>query len=267
MSIFKVALLQLTATPHPTLNLKTGLEACRTAKGMGADLVLFPELWQIGYDAQAMRPAFALDSHHDFLEAFQELAWKLKLAIVVTYLGKGREKPTNSLVLINQTGNIILTYSKVHTCQFDSPENELECGKEFPVASLDFANDSVKLGTMICFDREFPESARTLMLKGAEIILIPNSCSLHNDSLLGDLRLQQVRSRAFENMVGIALTNYPRPKEDGHSCAVDVDGQFLTLANEQEGIFLASFDLKRIRQWKQNEVWGAKYRHPHSYLI
>ena len=38
-----------------------------------------------------------------------------------------------------------------------------------------------KLGIMICYDREYPESARILMLKGAEIILVPNDCGSMQD--------------------------------------------------------------------------------------
>jgi 5-aminopentanamidase len=153
----------------------------------------------------------------------------------------------------------------VHTCSFDSPENNLDFGHSFHVVPLHFASGTVNIGAMICFDREFPESARTLMLKGAEIILTPNSCSMQYDSLIGDIRFQQLRARAFENMLGIALVNYPKPKNDGHSCAINVDGQPIVLAQENEEICLASFDLNRIRKWQQDEVWGAKHRHPQSY--
>ncbi len=51
---------------------------------------------------------------------------------------------------------------------------------------------------MICFDREFPESARILMLKGAELILVPNACPMEIN------RLSQLRGRAFENMIAVA---------------------------------------------------------------
>ena len=71
------------------------------------------------------------------------------------------------------------------------------------------------MGAMICYDREFPESARVLMLKGAEVILIPNACNMSG------FRMNQLRVRAYENMVGIALTNYAAPQQDGHSVAFD----------------------------------------------
>src|SRR4051794_38026705 len=66
---------------------------------------------------------------------------------------------------------------------------------------------------MICYDREFPESARVLMLGGAELILTPNACGLDAD------RLGQFRARAYENMVGVAMANYATPDptdDDGH---------------------------------------------------
>ena len=49
--------------------------------------------------------------------------------------------------------------------------------------------------------------------------------------------LRKFRARALENMVGIALTNYPVPLNDGHSCAFDPAGKTLVRAEESEGIF------------------------------
>ena len=107
-----------------------------------------------------------------------------------------------------------MTYAKVHTCDF-SMEAACTPGDDFYVCSLDTDKGDVKVGAMICFDREFPESARILMLKGAELILTPNSC------LLDDGRVGQFRARAFENMVGVAMTNYAAPQCNGRSVAFD----------------------------------------------
>ena len=68
---------------------------------------------------------------------------------------------------------------------------------------------------MICYDREFPESARELMLGGAELILVPNACPMAGE------RTSQLRSRAFENMTAIATVNYSAPDQDGHSSVFD----------------------------------------------
>lgn len=126
---------------------------------------------------------------------------------------------------------------------------------------------------MICFDREFPESARILMLKGAEIILVPNACPMEIN------RISQLRARAFENMLGLATCNYPTGKPDcnGHSTAFDgvvyppdeeLSRDTLILdAGEAPGIYLASFDMDMLRQYRATEVHGNAYRRPQKYGI
>lgn len=81
----------------------------------------------------------------------------------------------------HRTAQNWLHYSKVHTCDFDL-EKVLSSGDDFYVTDLDIGKGTVKIGSMICFDREFPESARILMLKGAEIILAPNACPMEINS-------------------------------------------------------------------------------------
>ena len=267
MNTFTIALLQLIPETALEENLAKGLKACEHAKALGADLALFPEMWQIGYSSELMNLRHALSLQDDFIQQFCTKAQSLKMAIALTYLGKGASKSTNNVVLIDAAGNIVFDYAKVHICSFepDGTERGLEGGQTFKVADLAFRGGNVRIGAMICFDREFPESARALCLQGAEIILVPNSCSLHDDALLGDVRLAQLRARAFENMVGIALTNYPAPKNDGHSCAFDVDSKPLVIATHEEGILFATFDLEKIRDWQSREVWGAKMRRPECY--
>jgi len=268
MSSFTIALLQLNSCATIQENLTKGLQACEQAKKMGADLALFPEMWQIGYDERFMSMQYAIDLDDDFIQQFRACAQQLQMAIAITYLGKGKAKPTNCVAIIDAHGDIVLNYAKVHICSFeDGYECGLEAGNEFKVTQLQFAAGSVQLGTMICFDREFPESARTLMFKGAEIILVPNACYLAYDALVDDVRTAQLRARAFENMVGIALTNYPIPGNDGHSCAFDPAGKALIQAEESEGIFLATFDLDAMRAWREREVWGSKYRRPDAYTF
>ena len=94
-------------------------------------------------------------------------------------------------------------------------EAVIESGEEFYVSTLDTAQGEVEVGAMICFDREFPESARLLMLKGAELILTPNACELEIN------RLSQYRARSFENMAALAMANYPHPQFNGNSIAFD----------------------------------------------
>src|SRR5207248_3562831 len=157
--------------------------------------------------------AQALDHDSEFITRFRALARELKMAIAITYLERWPVAPRNAVSLIDRHGQIVMTYAKVHTCEFDI-ESSCAPGDDFYVAALDTAGGEVQVGAMICYDREFPESARILMLKGAEIILTPNACDMNAH------RLGQFRARADENMVGVAMANYAKPGY-GHSVAYD----------------------------------------------
>jgi len=257
-------------------NLSKGEAFCRRAAAMDADVALFPEMWNIGYapcpsdaEGRAAWRALALTQQSEHITRFRQLARELDLAIALTYLERRGEAVRNSVSLMDRRGDILFTYSKVHTCEFDW-EAECEPGEDFYVAALDTRSGPVKVGAMICFDREFPESARILMLKGAEIILTPNACELEAN------RLGQFRAQAMENMVGMATANYAAPQENGHSVAfspICFDENERSLnplvveAGEAEGVYLAEFDLDKIRAWREHEVWGNAFRRPGRYAL
>jgi predicted amidohydrolase len=287
MASLNVALVQ--ARSHgadPDVALREGERACREAARAGADVVLFPELWQLGYASCPAEPApraawlaHATTLDGPFVSHFRELARELGVAIVITYLEDWPGGPRNTATLIDRHGEPVLTYAKVHTCDFGM-EAALTPGDGFRVAELDTRAGTVRVGLMICYDREFPESARVLMLGGAELILTPNACGLDAD------RLGQFRARAYENMVGVAMANYATPTTDdrgnllpldvcnGHSVAFsgikfDREGNVLDLklveAGEGEELVIATFDLDALRAYRAYEVGGDAYRKPAFY--
>jgi len=273
----KVALLQMVARGEDqAANLVKGEAFCRRAKETGADIALFPEMWNIGYpfhdpvepDFKREFPSKAIGRESKFVSHFKSLAGELDMAIALTYLEKWPGQPRDSVSIIDRHGEITLTYAKVHTCDF-SFDALCTPGDDFYVCNLDTAAGEVKIGAMICYDREFPESARILMLKGAEIILTPNACGLEQN------RIGQFRARAYENMVGVAMANYATPQENGHSVAFSgvafdgIDGQSLDTtiieAGEEEGVYVADFDLDLLRSYREREAWGNSYRKPGRY--
>lgn len=273
--LLRIALLQLTSHGSDVeANRVAGEQACRDAARLGADVAVFPELWSIGYDTgvaqstpQRPWPSLAVESDGAFVRSFRQLARELDLAIALTYLEQGPGKPRNSLSLIDRHGEVVMSYAKVHTCDFDW-EQGLEPGDDFKVIDLDTAAGPVRVGTMICFDREFPESARVLMLKGAEVLLVPNACELESN------RLGQFKARAFENMVVMAMANYAAPEYNGHSIVVDAVtfdenekglDPVLFEAGEEAGVFVAEVDLDRLRAYRGNDSMGNAYRKPRSY--
>ncbi|MCA9448648.1 MAG: carbon-nitrogen hydrolase family protein, partial [Candidatus Omnitrophica bacterium] len=242
---------------------------CRRAAEMGSDIALMPEMFSIGYTRfDAKKPGaredfwtWAVPKEGPSIQRFAKLAKELEMAIGVTYLKKSDELPQNAITLFDRHGEELLTYCKVHTSDFKPLEASMTPGEDFYVGTLDTKSGPVQVGAMICFDREQPESARILMLKGAEVIVTPNACGLD------DLRLDQFKVRAWENVVDVAMANYPVPNNNGRSAAYNSDGDTVALAGEEEGIFLAEFDLDRLRQNRRKRIWGNAYRRPHRYDI
>lgn len=272
METLKIALLQI--APCGTLggNLEKGIASCQKAKNLGADIALFPEMWSNGYNIYD-RPvdqwkAEAIPADSEFISAFGQLAKELGMAIGITFLELYQGGPRNSTVLFDRFGQRKIAYAKVHTCDFDVERN-LTPGEDFYVTTLDTHCGEVKVGAMICYDREFPESARTLMLRGAEVALVPNACPMELN------RLSQLRARAFENMMAIAMCNYPAGVPDCNGCSTVFDGVAWADEGERdmcvleapggEGVYLAKLDLDTLRDYREREAFGDAYRRPGLY--
>ena len=274
--ILTIALLQITPSASLSKNQEIGENACRQAKEKGADIALFPEMWSDSYRISG-RPAEqwgeeAIGVDSDFVHAFAKLAKQLDMAIGITLCEAHPNGPRNTFVLFDRFGDQKLMYSKVHTCDFGD-EKYLTPGDDFHVCTLNTAQGDVQVGAMICYDREFPESARILMLKGAELILVPNACPMEIN------RLSQLRGRAYENMLAIATCNYPSTVRgcNGHSTLFDGvaftqggdDGlsrdMCVAEGGEDEGIVIARCDLDQLRDYRRSEVQGNAYRHPTKY--
>lgn len=274
MNLLKIALLQIAPCNTINKNIDKGIKYCRKAKEMGADIALFPEMWSNGYNIYN-RPidewkAEAVSIDSVFVNSFGSTAKELNMAIGITLLEKYEKAPRNTFVLFDRFGERKLVYAKVHTCDFDVERN-LTAGDDFYVTALNTACGDINVGAMICYDREFPESARILMLKGAELILVPNACPMEIN------RLSQLRGRAYENMLAIATCNYPETVPDCNGCSSVFDGVVylpemdgsrdtcILQADGKEGIYIAELDLEQLRYYRENEVHGNAYRHPKKY--
>jgi predicted amidohydrolase len=95
---------------------------------------------------------------------------------------------------------------------------------------------------------------------GADLAVFPESWD--------DIRTAGLKTRAFENLVGIAMVNYPAPQNNGHSqaytCVAWRNGNsidtLIARAGEHEEILLATFDMDEIRQFRSTESWRMDYR-------
>ncbi len=268
--LLTIALLQMESqADDQDANLRIADDYCRQAAQRGADIALMPEMWNIGYanyPGQTRKDidkwtAKAVSRDSDYVRHFASLAKELEMAIVVTYLERWPKAPRNSATLIDRYGKQLFTYAKVHTCDFSKREAACTPGDDFYVGELDTAKGKIAVGMMICYDREQPESARVLMLKGAELILTPNAC------ILDQLRLDQFKTRAYENAVVVAMANYPKGHDgtNGQSVSFDAKGKMLVQPQSEPGINLASFNIAEMRKHRMETIWGGAYRRPSRY--
>ena len=213
----------------------------------------------------------AIARDDSWLNAFRRAASDLNVAILTTFLEQWPGSPRNTALLIDRHGKDVLCYAKVHTCDWGM-EKALTPGTSFEVARLEIEGGFVDVGVMICADREFPESARELMLGGAELILVPNACPMAGE------RTNQLRSRSFENMTAIATVNYAAPDQDGHSSVFDgmvfekngqpngqPRDQLIIEAGDGENTYLATVNLDALREYRGRETMGDAYRKPRAY--
>jgi len=170
----------------------------RLLSGLQADLIVLPELSNSGYlydSPETLRPfAEPQDGSGPFLQALQALAAQTGGLIVSGYAESAGNGLFNSAAAVSAEG-VLLNYRKTHL--FDREKQLFQPGDTgFNV--MDWRG--VQIGVMICFDWIFPEAARTLALKGAQVIAHPANLVLPycQDAMV---------TRSIENQVFTATAN------------------------------------------------------------
>ena len=215
--------------------------------GKAADLYVLPELFATGYRFKNM------DEAHHYAELVPggmttnfliSLAKKNNAHFIAGLVEIEDDRIYNSSVILGPKG-FIGRYRKIHL--FDTEKSCFHTGTEAPPI---FDIDGVKVGVMICFDWRFPETARSLALKGAEIIAHPSNLVLPHCP-------QAMITRCLENRV-YAITadrvgdERRIPGEPlhfiGQSQVVDPDGNILVRASEtEEEVRIVEIDLEKAR--------------------
>jgi len=162
-------------------------------------------------------------------EFLGDIARKHHLYIVAGILERKDDIVYNTAVLIDRNGNLAGKYRKVSLPQ-EEIDGGITPGNSFPVFETDFG----KIGLMICWDVTFPESARALAQKGAEIIFLPIAG--------GDVTL--TRARAIENQVYLVSSTY-----DMITAVFDHRGNVMKQATEKNPVIVTNVDLNKQTLW------------------
>ena len=196
----------ISATPKEwdkQANHRTLERYARQAAAKGAKLIVTPEGFLEGYVGNENKnpeltreryAAIAEPADGPVMQQIRALARELDVYLSVGFAEKRGERIFNSTMVIDPRGETALLYSKSHTAH-DEPFNTK--GVSFPVAQTALG----KIGSLICYDRRLPETARVLAVKGAQLLLVPawGSYNELNDALM--------RTRAFENGVWVAFVH------------------------------------------------------------
>lgn len=192
---------------------------------------------------------------------FAALAAELKTYIVWTLPERRSGRYYNSAVLLSPRGQVVGSYSKVHINKYEGHAGWTN-GERFFVWPCEVQGTTFNLGIMICFDREVPEAARCLAMLGADLIVIPQAAYCTCDI---PIHRDQLRIRAYENEVYLAMTNWAGPVFKGHSMIIDPCGEIMRIGGCEEEILTATLDMNALSEHRAKGIYGRHHRQPDAY--
>ena len=200
---FTVAALRVTPSPwEKNANIEKLERYARQAAQAGAQMIVTPEGFLDGYvgnDASVPREDyFSIAEPVDGppLRRVRKLADELDVYLALGFPELRGELVYNSVAIFGPDGELVSLYSKTH-CGSEPYNTE---GVAFPVVKTPLG----VWGTLICLDRQLPETARILAIKGAQIIFNPSY------GMYGEINDVMMRTRAYENSVYVVFVHPKR---------------------------------------------------------
>ena len=222
-----------------------------------ADLVVLPEAFARDFgEAGSDVSEYAESLGGDFDDAVARVAGERGTTVVAGMFETAPDpgRPFNTLVM---RGAATADYRKVHL--YDSfgyrESDRLTAG---PIDPLVVDLGGWRVGLMTCYDLRFPEFARALVDRGAEVLVVPAAW------VAGPRKLDHwqtlVRARAIENTVFVAAAAQPGPRYTGHSLVVDPLGDVLAEAAEEPGLVTATLERKVLDEARRTNPSLANRR-------
>jgi predicted amidohydrolase len=246
MPTWKIAGVQMDCRlGEPSLNLDTARSALRRAAGQGARLVVFPECALTGYafDSRDEALPFAQPVPGPATEALAADCRELDVWAVVGMLERAGDDLFNACALVGPTG-LAASYRKIHLPFLGVDRFTTPGDRPFAVHDL----GGLRVGMNICYDSSFPESARALMLLGADLVVLPTNWPPGAVTTVRYL----VQARALENHIFYAAVNRVGEERGfrfiGQSRLVGCDGDLLACGGDGPEVLYAEIDPSLARQ-------------------
>ncbi len=258
MSEVTVAALQLAFSDDVQENIAAVTELVREAAGKGAKVILPPELFEGHYfcrtqDEEHFLRAMPADAHPAVL-AMQKLAAELNVYIPTSFFEAEGHHHYNSLAMIDDGGKVMGVYRKSHIPDGPGYSEKFY----FRPGNTGFKTYKTPHGTLgpgVCWDQWYPETARALMLQGAEILLFPTAIGTEpHDPTLDTSRMwrRAMIGHAVSNVVPVVASNRIGTEHGqrfyGHSFICDQRGDILAEFGATEtGVLTATLNLAEAR--------------------
>lgn len=236
---------------------------------INADIIVFPELSLSGYyflSREEIAP-YCISADSTILNEIQNLSTKLNKIISFGFAERYDDKFFNSATITFPNKNLTRNYRKTHL--FYKEQNCFSPGDSGFFVIEDLERD-IKIGVMICYDWRFPESARTLGLLGADLIICPSN-------LVTSLWHKVMPARAIENKTYLAVANRIGTEINGEeellfkgeSAIYDYNGNELAKADAiSESVIIAEIFPEKTRDKSFNPINDIfKDRRPDLYKL
>lgn len=262
-----IGLIQFQAEAQPAHNLLRAVHLVESARKKGAQIICLPELFKSHYFPQSKRQKYfelAEKIPGPTSKLFSQLAAELRAVLIVPLFERSETGHYfNSLVVIDASGVIVGKYRKMHLPNDPGFYEQYY----FDKGNLGFKMTQTaygKIGALICWDQWFPEAARSLALRGAEIIFYPSAIGLHHHQKQKERVKEKTaweiiqRSHAISNGVFVASVNRVGREDNlvfwGGSFISGPFGEVLKQAGKnKEEILIGTCDLNQIR--KTRKYW------------
>lgn len=279
MTKLRVATVQCTMSADSAKNIECAQSLVITAAKNGARLILLPELFATPYFCKKQNADYFALAHafqgNPIVKIFSDLAKKYQVVLPVSFFERAGQCYFNSLVMIDADGAIGDVYRKSHIP--DGPGYQ----EKFYFSPGDtgfkvWQTQVGKIGAAICWDQWFPEAARIMTLKGAEILCYPTAIgSEPEDAAVDSAEHWQItmRGHAAANIIPVMASNRIGCERDqeielefyGSSFICDHQGKIIcTSGRNQSEIQYADLDLERSNDYRRR--WGLfRDRRPELY--
>lgn len=215
-------------------------DRCHEASARGARLIITPEAFATGYDVAGLAD-LAQPADGDWQREIAEIAVEADIAILYGHPERCGDAVFNSATLTERDGRVLARHHKTHLYgevdQIYTPGSSLDA-----LADI----DGIRIGVLICYDVEFPETVRALALAGADLIAVPTALMRPYETVTRLL----IPARAYESQVFIAYANRCGAERTleycGESCIVGLKGEDLARAGSSEELLIADIDTSAL---------------------